>query len=78
MLFVPPREHSSEYLHVTPLDEDKLLVAFRAPQGVRHWGVIAVIRLLVSATLAVSITYVGFLVRYEHGCMPRIHCSTRR
>ncbi|MCB5513316.1 hypothetical protein LIP83_18700, partial [Erysipelatoclostridium ramosum] len=39
----------------------------RAPQGVRHWGVIAVIRLLVSATLAVSITYVGFLVRYEHG-----------
>ena len=54
-------------LHVTPLDEDKLLVAFRAPQGVRHWGVIAVIRLLVSATLAVSITYVGFLVRYEHG-----------
>ena len=67
VLFVPPREHSSEYLHVTPLDEDKLLVAFRAPQGVRHWGVIAVIRLLVSATLAVSITYVGFLVRYEHG-----------
>lgn len=66
-LFVPPHEHSSEYLHVTPLDEDKLLVAFRAPQGVRHWGVIAAIRLLVSATLAVSITYVWFLVRYEHG-----------
>lgn len=66
-LFVPPHEHSSEYLHVTPLDEDKLLVAFRRPRGVRHWGVIAAIRLLVSATLAVSITYVWFMVRYEHG-----------
>lgn len=42
-LFVPPHEHSSEYLHVTPLDEDKFLVAFRRPRGVRHWGVIAAI-----------------------------------
>lgn len=64
---VPPREHSSEYLHVSTLKTSSVLAAFRPPHGVRNWGWIVAIRLLISATLAVSATYIWFVVFYGIG-----------
>lgn len=71
-LLIVPRERSSTYMRVRPMNDDDLLVAVRVPHATARWYLICAMRAVATLGMGLTITFVWFLVTYQNGPMTAV------